>query len=101
MKLVFFYCTFVHFFLKCHVRVTIEAAKSINVNELENKVLATIKTFGRHGCISDDVLKILNYLPYSSVTARYCSLNRKNLIKYTGESRKGNSGRGQRVMVEV
>ena len=80
---------------------SVEAAKSINVNELENKVLATIKTFGRHGCISDDVLKILNYLPYSSVTARYCSLNRKNLIKYTGESRKGNSGRGQRVMVEV
>jgi len=36
---------------------------------------------------------------YSSVTARFASLRNKGLITYSGDIRKGHSGRGQRVMV--
>lgn len=62
-------------------------------------VFDVIETFGRQGAISDEVRDSLQGLSYSSVTARYKALAEKGMIVYTGERRKGNSGRGQRVMV--
>ena len=58
-----------------------------------------IETCGLRGAISDDVRAALPGLPYSSVTARYKSLAEKVMIKYSGDKRQGQSGRGQRVMI--
>tara|TARA_R100000700_G_C3139513_1_gene121785 strand:+ start:310 stop:627 length:318 start_codon:yes stop_codon:yes gene_type:complete len=81
---------------------SIEAAESIEPNKLESLVLNAITTF-RNGCISDQVIKYMAQVHgidrYSTVTARYAALYRKGLINYTGEKRKGESGRNQRVMI--
>jgi len=74
------------------------AAKSVDTSRLEQLVLETIKGFGEHGCISDDVLSAYSHLPYSSVTARYRALLDKGLIEDTGQRRPGKSGKPQRVM---
>jgi hypothetical protein len=77
------------------------AAQTIDTGRLESLVLDTIKAFGMKGCISDEVRDWLLDMPYSSVTARYKALSDKGLIEYTGETRKGKSGRAQRVMKAV
>ena len=76
---------------------SIEAAKSLDTSRLEELVYKTISSF-EDGCIQDDVLSVLNYLPYSSVTARFAALKRKGLIKVGDEKRKGKSGKNQSVM---
>ena len=81
---------------------SIEAAESLDVSRLENLVLSVISSFP-DGCISDEVRKVCEEQyeldNYSSVTARYKGLADKGLIFYTGEHRKGNSGRNMRVMM--
>ena len=74
-----------------------DAAKSVNTTNMEKVVYATIKLFP-DGCISDQVQDILDMYSYSTVTARFSALYRKGLIEYTGDLRKGRSGRSQRVM---
>ena len=76
---------------------SVEAAKTVDANKLEERVYEVIKTFPE-GCIQDDVLKILNDLPYSSVTARFAALKRKGLIEKTEEKRVGLSGSKQSVL---
>lgn len=80
---------------------SIDAAESIDVSRLEMIVLEAIKKLD--GCISDEVRmycsKHHGIDTYSSVTARFASLRNKGLITYSGDIRKGHSGRGQRVMV--
>ena len=76
------------------------AARSIDTTRLEQMVYETIKGYGAAGCISDDVRATHPTLAYSSVTARFKALAEKGLIRYDG-SRKGASGRSQRVMVAV
>ena len=81
---------------------SVEAAESIEPNRLEALVLDAIRTY-HSGCISDEVIRYMavhhGIDRYSTVTARYAALYRKGLIDYTGEKRKGESGRNQRVMV--
>ena len=81
---------------------SVEAAESIEPNRLEKLVLDAITTF-HDGCISDEVIRYMakhhGIDRYSTVTARYAALYRKGLIDYTGEKRKGESGRNQRVMI--
>jgi hypothetical protein len=81
---------------------SIEAAESIEPNRLEALVLDAIE-FYHSGCISDEVVRYMKVHHgidrYSTVTARYAALYRKGLIDYTGEKRKGESGRNQRVMI--
>lgn len=83
-------------------QTSIDAAKSLDVTAREKMVLQAIKSFPA-GCISDDVriycAEKFNIHSYSSVTARYKSLAEKGLIRFTGETRKGASGKSQRVMV--
>ena len=78
-----------------------EAAAKVDTTTLENMVYEAIKAFGEVGCISDDIVKQYAHMPYSSITARFSGLERKSLIKYTGEKRKGRSGKQQRVMVSI
>lgn len=73
------------------------AAQAIDTTKMESLVYETIAAYGPDGCISDDVLAKLAFLPYSSVTARYKALIDKGFIEVIG-TRKGVSGRLQRVM---
>lgn len=75
-----------------------EAAAKVDTAYLEKRVLEVIVSFGRAGCISDDVRHAMPCLPYSSVTARYKALSDKGMIEYPGDRLPGASGRSQRVM---
>jgi hypothetical protein len=74
------------------------AAYSIDSAGLEERVYQTVRGFGVLGCTQDDVLAKHPGAPYSSITARFSSLLRKNLIVDTGVRRPGQSGRKQRVV---
>lgn len=74
-----------------------ESAKTIDSSSLERLVYETIGLFP-DGCIQDEVLKTLAWLPYSSVTARFSALIDKGLVVDTGLTRPGRSGRQQRVL---
>ena len=77
-----------------------QAAQAVDTTKMESLVYETIAAYGPDGCISDDVLAKLPFLPYSSVTARYKALLDKGFIEIIG-TRKGISGRLQRVMRKV
>lgn len=79
---------------------SVAAARSVDTTRLEREVYEIICSFGKQGCISDDVRfhPRMEGKPYSSVTARYKALMERGLIEDTGERRKGLSGRGMRVM---
>ena len=80
---------------------SVEAAKAVDSKGLERDVYNIIACFGSDGCIQDDVLSEMSWLPYSSVTARFAALKRKGLVQLTGEKRVGRSGKKQAVMVAV
>lgn len=75
-----------------------EAAEKLDVNRMESKVYEVIKRFGEEGAISDQVLFVLEYYGYSTVTARYKQLKEKGLVIVDGRKRKAKSGRNQLVM---
>ena len=77
-----------------------EAAQKVDTTKLEKMVYEAIASFGEQGCISDDVLNMFPFFPYSSITARYKKLHTAGLIEITGV-RKGRSGKSQRVMRAV
>ena len=74
------------------------ALHSIDMTELEQKVLETIGAAGARGCISDEVRAAYPLLSYSSVTARFAALETKGAIYRAGDTRRGDSGRQQQVM---
>jgi hypothetical protein len=84
---------------------SVEAAYAVNTTRLEDIVYSVIQASGKVGIISDEVRKICKSMygieAYSSITARYKSLKDKDLIKYTGEKRRGTSGRHQNVMIAL
>lgn len=79
---------------------SLAAFKSIEteLTELEQKVLDVISYYGEEGCISDQVRGSFPELSYSSVTARFASLELKGVICRNGDTRAGMSGRQQQVM---
>ena len=76
-----------------------EAAKSFDPTKLQAIVWAVIDRFGTSGCIQDDVLEDLSNYRYSSITSRFKELEEKNLIVRCEATRRGSSGRSQRVMM--
>lgn len=72
------------------------AAQAVDTTALEQMVYEAIGTYP-DGCIADDLLDRFYRYPYSSITARFKALIDKGFIEITG-TRKGRSGRGQRVM---
>ena len=76
-----------------------EAAEKIDTQKMEQVVLEAIKAFP-NGCIADEVLDSLPQYSYSTVTARFSSLLRKDHIEIIG-TRPGRSGRKQRIMRAV
>ena len=89
-------------------QTSIEAAEALDVTKRDKMVMEAIGAFPS-GCISDDdrnyCAQHYNIHSYSSVTARYKSLQEKGLIEILLDTdgnevkRKGESGRNQRVMV--
>lgn len=73
-----------------------EAAVHVDTTKLEQLVYDTIASFP-DGCIQDEVLQVLPFLPYSSVTARFKALKDKGYVEVIG-TRKGRSGRNQSVL---
>jgi hypothetical protein len=73
-----------------------EAAERVDTQKMEKIVLEAIKAFP-DGCIADQVLDSLPQYSYSSVTARFSALLRKDHIEIIG-TRPGRSGRQQRIM---
>ena len=73
------------------------AAEHIDSATREMMVYEAIASFGDDGCISDDIIALFPFFPYSSITARYSALKRKRLIEVIG-SRTGRSGKPQGVM---
>ncbi len=73
-----------------------EAAERVDTQKMEKIVLEAIKGFP-DGCIADQVLDSLPQYSYSSVTARFSALLRKDHIEIIG-TRPGRSGRQQRIM---
>jgi hypothetical protein len=76
-----------------------DSAFAVDTTKLESLVYEAIASFGKKGCISDEVRNLYPMYPYSSITARYRALLDKNYIFDTGERRKGASGKSQRVLV--
>lgn len=76
-----------------------EAAERVDTQKMEQIVLEAIKAFP-DGCIADDVLDALPQYSYSTVTARFSTLLRKDHIVIIG-TRPGRSGRQQRIMRAV
>ncbi len=76
-----------------------EAAERVDTQKMEKIVLEAIKAFP-DGCIADQVLDSLPQYSYSSVTARFSALLRKEHIEIIG-TRPGKSGRQQRIMRAV
>lgn len=58
-----------------------QAAQAIDTTKMESLVYETIAAYGPDGCISDDVLAKLPFLPYSSVTARYKALMTRDSLR--------------------
>lgn len=79
------------------------AAYGVDTGRWEQIVYEAICSFGRKGAIQDDIIAWVttNYgvQSYSTITARFKALEEKRLIMYTGDKRKGNSGRYSRVRV--
>ena len=75
-----------------------DSANKVNSTFLEEMVHKEIKEYGKNGCIADDLLDKFSNFPYSSITARFASLERKGYIECGPEKRMGRSNRGQRVM---
>ena len=73
-----------------------EAAEKVDTTKLEKMVLEAIKGFPE-GCIADQVLELFPTAHYSSITARFSALLRKDHIEIVG-TRPGRSGRQQRIM---
>lgn len=78
------------------------AAELLDSAHLEEKVYEAIAAAGPKGIISDEVRAALPEVKsYSSVTARYKALKDKRLICYSGEKRRGDSGRPQHVLIDI
>jgi|TARA_R100001460_G_scaffold56465_5_gene96093 hypothetical protein len=79
-----------------------ESAKKVKTAKLFNLVYETIKSFGRRGCISDDVIRILaveGNIGFHSITPRYKPLEEQGKIIRDGNKRKGRSGTEQLIMI--
>jgi hypothetical protein len=74
-----------------------ESAVTVDSTKLEQLVYEAIAKHP-NGCIADDVEAALPHIRSHSITPRFAQLIRKGFIEDTGEKRKGNAGRYQRVV---
>jgi hypothetical protein len=77
---------------------SVAAAAVVDTTGLEAEVYKHVKAAGGDGLIGDEVRRLMPGRPYSSVTARFKALDEKGLIERLGDTRKGDTGRAQKVM---
>lgn len=79
------------------------AAHAVKTATWEKRVYIAIRKHGWEGATQDQVIDMIQdrfgSIPYSTITARFKALEDKKLIFYTGEKRKGKSGRESRVRI--
>ena len=92
---------------------SVEAAYAVNTTKWERRVYNAIAYYGERGAILDDVWRQVVRQYYAerpawdpifcslanTISGRFASLEKKGLIKYTGETRPGASGKQSRVRV--
>jgi hypothetical protein len=81
-----------------------EAAHAVNNAAWARRVLHAVARYRTLGCTQDQIIddihaKFGDDVPYSTITARFKQLHDKRMIAYTGERRKGHSGRSSMVRV--
>ena len=74
-----------------------ESAVAVDSTKLEQLVYEAIAK-SANGCTADEVEAALPNIKANSITPRFAQLIRKGFVEDTGEKRKGNSGRYQRVL---
>jgi len=77
-----------------------ESAVLVDSTKLEQLVYEVIAK-SANGCTADEVEAALPHIKANSITPRFSQLIRKGFIEDSGEKRKGNSGRYQRVVKVV
>lgn len=77
---------------------SVAASEAVNSKVWEERTYKTIGQYGPDGCISDQVRACWPSTPYSTITARYEALETKGFITCGPDTRKGKSGKQQRVM---
>jgi len=75
-----------------------EAAALVNTTKLEKDVLEYIIFQGQYGATAYECITHFKPVSDSTIHARPSALERKGLIYYIGDTRKGGSGRRQRIM---
>jgi hypothetical protein len=77
-----------------------EAAVLVDSTKLEQLVYEAIAKYP-NGCIADEIQTHFPNHGVQTISPRFAPLIRKGFIEDTGEKRKGNSGRYQRVLKVV
>jgi hypothetical protein len=81
------------------IDTSINAARSIDVSNLERTVLLAIQATGFQGITQAELLELLPEYSYSSITARPSALKRKGLVVDSGLRRASRNGRPQAVLI--
>ena len=74
-----------------------EAATSFEASKLISRIYSAMEKYGNWGCTGDDIENDLSDIQSSSITPRFKQMIERGMIEYSGEKRKGNSGRMQLV----
>ncbi len=77
---------------------SLAAYRSLDLPELEKRVLEIVDWFGVNGCTPDELNEVHPEIEYRSLSPRFAPLERKGLIYYAGDTRPGKSGRQQKVI---
>jgi hypothetical protein len=80
---------------------SIAAYRSLDLPELEQTVLDIIESFGKDGCTVSEIEMAHPHIEYQTLSPRFAPLERKGLLYRAGDSRKGASGRLQRVLRHI
>lgn len=80
---------------------SLAAYHTLDLPELELRVLEIIESFGVNGCAVDEILAKHPDIDYRTLTPRFAPLERKGMIFRAGDTRLGPSGRQQKVMRSI
>lgn len=77
---------------------SLAAYRTLDLPDLERKVLEIIESFGAFGCTVDEIIWAHPDIEYRTLSPRFAPLERKGLIFRAGDTRRGHSTRQQKVM---
>lgn len=80
---------------------SLAAYRTLELPELELRVLNIIRAFGANGCTVDEIVAKHPEIEYRTLSPRFAPLERKGLIYRAGDTREGVSGRQQKIMRDI